>query len=251
MTIDSRINFLHEIYPTLYYSLDDRYSFGEGKIKEYSRRYDGEIILVPDMTVSDLSQDNNFLQLFENYSNSKAIMVGTAQMVVTLRSGVYPMNEQEKIAYAKQRNLKKGDYLVGNQPGGEDFQYFQTNDPVSIINGSGKKLGPDGKPMNLYNMGAMFHPIEADIAIKTLMFVYSVMTNAIDEFKEEILKQTHLKNLFLKQTSICGNCHEKPSVDVKGIVCSGCCSICYCSKTCQREHFTIHIKDCKAFQTKK
>lgn len=224
----SRENFLWCVYPTLPYSLSERYCYENG-VKIVSQRYDNYLLLNGRMTISNMSEGNNLVEMMRTCAEPEYLKFQSSEIVTTFRQlhqrGVYPSSREEKKKYNRELNLKKGDYMYSNSTEENFGQYIRINNPHTLIHGSGT-LGPDGHPISLYRWGLFAHPTEHNFFMEYIFFELSLMVNAIDEYKEEILGKDST-DILVTKTSSCANCD---SYESKLLACGGCKVTYYCSK---------------------
>lgn len=254
LTVESRENFLWCAYPTLSYSLTDRYSFENGK-KVYDGRYDRYLLLSSHMTVSNLSDleaAGSLLKMMQESSDPTYLMGQASKLTVNLRTchikdKKYPFSAAEKEKYRRELDLKKGDIIICNH--NEFGMHMRVKQPHDIIHGAGTKL-PDGSTLSLYKWGMFVHPIEYKEIVENLYFQLSLLANCIDECREEILGRKQ-SDILIRESSCCTMCNIDPETFGKKLLkCSNCMITFYCSKECQAAHWKAHKKICREFCAK-
>eukprot|EP01034_Spumella_vulgaris_P033430 gene33430-41250_t len=194
-----------------------------------ARRYDSYLLLNGVFTVTGLAEGDVLIDMLRSCSEDDHLKLESSEAVVALRDlhtrGVYPFSPEERKQYTRELNLKKGDYMYNNTVEANFGQYVQINDPYTLINGTGT-LGPDGSRISFYRWGLFLHPTEHHRVMEFLYFQLSILVNAIDEYKEEILGKD-ASDILLKKTTGCANCD---SDETKLLMCGGCKMIFYCSK---------------------
>lgn len=235
----SRENFLWCVYPTLPYSLSERYCV-ENHVKVPSNRYDRYLLINDKSTISNLAEGDNLISMIRECLDPEFLKFECTDIVVKMRElhqrGAYPMDPEERRKYIRELNLKKGDYMYNYGSDGDLFGHcMQVNDPKTLINGTGT-LGPDGRRLSLYHWGLIAHPVENNHCMENLYFRLSIVTNAIDEYKEEIWGSDN-SDILLKKTSLCANCD---SDETELLLCGHCRITCYCSRV--RCNCCVHNK---------
>ena len=67
---------------------------------------------------------------------------------------------------------------------------------------------------------------------------------------EELEAEIRLEEILFKKYKICEKCGKNKfsHPEIKFKKCSGCISVNYCSKECQKEHWKRHKEDCLIYQ---
>lgn len=158
-----RETFIQDVYPTLVYSLEDRWRYGttdeRGIVnktqKEYSTRYDQLLLRIPQFTVQYFAAGNNFPNLVRKWCEPNSLVKISSSMIVELR----------RLPGYESHSFTKGGYAVkllpsspnndGEDRDNDDFSnpYCQVNDPHIARYGSGQVLSPEGTALNLYDHG--------------------------------------------------------------------------------------------------
>ena len=221
----SRENFMRDVYPTIVHSLTDQYCYLDGK-KIYERRYDRYLLLTPDLTVANLSIENNFPELVSSLVEEGALSKLSMHMVTLLRklykSNYFPFTKSEREAEIRQFNIVKGSTMVVNQP--DKFANFISVDKPEYIK---KSIGGE---VNLFECGIISYPFEFDIVLENLVFMYGMFGAFLDEFRVEVLRQGKGKNVKICSPQYaCSFCGTAGST-VKLLACGNCGITMYCSK---------------------
>ena len=210
-----------------HYSITDRYCVENG-VRVESRRYDRYLLLRNRMTISNLSEGNNLITMMAECCDPKYLLDAGSELAVAMRTlhtyRHYPLSSEERNRYNRELNLKKGDVMIINAKEEEFGQYIRVNDPKTLIDGDGT-LDPDGDRISLYHWGLFVHPMEQEHILEYLYFELSLLSNCIDEYKDEILGEE--SDILLKKTTFCANCD---SDETKLLMCGACKVIFYCSK---------------------
>ena len=285
MRIDSREYFLMDVSPYLYYSNTDRYCVINGK-KKYDPsevgHYHRKTLLAPYMTVQGLANgENDLVWLLKEICETWRLEDVVADMVVQLREIFNGKLDQrivqnslktikigdlysssEKKQGLKQKNVKKGEYMVFNCAAKDTFgQYCRINDPERTIHGANLDGGTPVenteyerdtgvKPrVNLYEWGMISHTFEYEEAIGALLYVLLNVGQYMDEFCTEVLgsMQTFKSIQAMTECLYCANSDP----DVKKLQCSRCRMAMYCSATCQKRHWKEHKMVCNMVEEKK
>ena len=230
MRPSSRENFLRVAYPTLYHSLEDRYSV-HNHVKVYVPQYERYVLLSPFMTIENLIKDNNLPDLIAEWTTEYAFKLNSSEMAVTMRSlcgeGVYPLSKEEFREYSEQLRMKKGCIMNFNQT--EFGQFMQIKKPQTLLHGTGSTMGPDGRPVNLYRMGVFLHLFEWQHVSENYYFILTMIGNCLEEFEEEIVGKKYQKaNIVLKACLKCAKCGKAEGLKM----CAKCNTSHYCSKVC-------------------
>jgi hypothetical protein len=210
MEPSSRDNFLREVQPNIVQSLTDRYTILGGK-KEYERRYDILLLLTPTVNVEFMIAQNNLPDCFEEWSEKDALAIISKAKVVHLRElyalGLFPFKQSELKEYKKQLVIKKGDRVVISEPG-RDFGKCSEIFVPNYIEKCNIKVGD--ADANVYHMGIISHPVEFDIIVENLNFMMYLLSNAIDEFRDEVLERGN-KMIAMSSVFVCASCSKAKS----------------------------------------
>jgi len=273
---EKREEFIQEVYPTLVYSLEDRWCYdpndSESKKtrKVYRKNYNRHLLLIPEFTVQYMATADNLPSLLRDWCANDALTLKATEMVVVLRSlyrvKKYPFTRAFWEEKEEQIPFKKGDIFVRIVPSSmrpratpapapdagagagaeseseQDGDEKSLSEPFARVNNPQHLVKGSGGPVNLFELGVFAYRFEFDIVVEGMVVLQHLLACLLDEYVEEIVGVGDRSGVATGLMH-CAVCATTESIQK----CGRCGAAWYCSKEHQLAHWPQHKEFCRQF----
>ena len=270
---EKREEFIQDVYPTLVYSLEDRWCYdpndSEQKTRKvYRKNYNRHLLLIPEFTVQYMATADNLPSLLRGWCANDALTLKATEMIVVLRSlyrvKKYPFTRAFWEEKEEQIPFKKGDIFARIVPSSmlpkpapapapapdegaeseseQDGDSKSLSEPYARVNNPDRLVKGSGGPVNLFELGVFAYKFEFDIVVEGMVTLQHLLACLLDEYVEEILGVGDRSGVAtgLMQCAVCSGSESIQK-------CSRCGAAWYCSKEHQRAHWPQHKDFCRQF----